>query len=63
MANVHVKVDQTDGEITIAGTIDHTYRVTDGHASVAEADVARFLAAVPGSSVSGGSPSGPTKEK
>lgn len=56
--NHEIKVDQRDGEISIAlaGGDPKTYKVTDGEVTVEEADVERFLAVIDGSSLVGGSP-------
>lgn len=63
--NVSVKVPQSDGEVSIAfgGDEPTVYKITDGTASVPEENVARFLAAVDGSSVSGNTTAASTKEK
>ena len=63
-SNVSVKVPQSDGEVSISigGDEPKVYKVTDGAVSVPEENVARFLAAVDGSKVAGGSTTGPKKE-
>jgi len=64
MAKVNVSVPQKDGEVRIAVSGDEptVYRVSDGSVSVPEENVARFLAAVDGSKVTGGSPAATKKE-
>jgi hypothetical protein len=62
--NVSVKVPQSDGEIAIAvgGDEPKVYKVTDGAVSVPEENVARFLAAVDGSKVAGGTTTAARKD-
>lgn len=56
MPKVNVSVVQKDGEIVIATAGDEpvTYKVSDGTVSVPEENVDRFLAAVDGSKIAGG---------
>lgn len=60
-----VNVPQKEGDITISvgGDDPRTYRVSEGQVTVAEKDVERFLAAVDGSKVAGGSTTAATKKE
>lgn len=60
-----VKVAQSEGEIVLSFGDDtpQTYKVADGHVTVKEPDVGRFLANIDGSSLDGGSPTATSKEK
>lgn len=60
-----VRVPQKDGEITFSrqGDEPRTYRVTDGEVTVAQADLDRFLRAIPGAEVVKGAGSPDSKKE
>lgn len=53
MANVHIKVPQKDGQVSIsfAGDEPRNFNVTDGQISVPEDLASRVVAAVDGASI------------
>ncbi len=60
-----VRVGQEDGEISLSvgGDDPTTYKVTGGQVTVAEKDVERFLTAIDGSKVAGGSSASTVKKE
>ena len=65
MANTKISVPQKDGEVIVSfdGDDPTTYKVTDGQVSVPGEIVERFLSAVDGSKVAGGSSTGSDKKE
>lgn len=65
MSNQKVTVPQKDGDIILSFGDDdpQTYKVTNGEVTVKDADVARFLANIDGSSLAGGTPAAAAKKE